>query len=240
MNIDSTEIEEAGLADIPPALLARVRDYRHGRLGDAEAQAFEEELLESPELRDALWLSAALERGLRSSVAPAATAAANDPTPLRDSEPLREPAPPRYFRPLFALAAGLLLGVVGTLTALRPGPDRLASGDAVIATLDVARESPSATPEVRELKLPSGTRSLVLELPIGPNAAGAFAVRFRPVAGTRGPRFDLADIHAGNGFLTVALPAPAAGDYEISWAPTTGGSGVAGVRQLRVVRGEPH
>lgn len=233
MNIESTEPDDIDLTDVPPAQLARVRDYRHGRLSDADAQAFEEELLESPELRDALWLSAAVERGLRSSAAPVTGVAANDPAPLR------EPAPPTYSRPLFALAAGILLGAVGTLAVVRPGPERLSSGDAVIATLDVARESPSAAPAVHELALPHGTRSLVLELPIGPNAVGAYAVHVQPVAETRGPHLDLADVHAGNGFLTVALPAPAAGDYEVRWAPTAGGSGAAGVRQLRIVHGDP-
>lgn len=233
MNAESPHADESSLASIPPTQLARVRDYRHGRLGPADAQAFEEDLLESPELRDALWLSAAIERGLRSSV----------PLTLRAGElagPVREPASPTYYRPLFALAAGLLLGAVGSFATLRPGPEKLSSGDAVIATLDVERELSSASPAVREIRLPSGARSLVLELPVGPTASGSFAVHFQPGADSRGLRLDLADVHASNGFLTVALPAPAAGDYEMSWAPAAGGSGVAGVRRLRIVRDPPN
>jgi hypothetical protein len=223
-------------ASIPPAQLARVRDYRHGRLDAAEIQAFEEELLESPELRDALWLSAALERGLRSSlpaIANSPPAASND-----GSGALREPAAPRYHRPWFALAAGVLLGAIGTFAALHPGADRLSSGDAVIATLDVERELTTAGPAAREIRLPPGTRSLVLELPVGPTATGAFAVRFQPTGEGHGLRLDLADVHASNGFLTVALPAPAAGNYEMSWTPAAGSTGIAGVRQLRILRGE--
>ncbi len=170
----------------------RIARYCAGRLSAVEEEAFEAELIDDTELASDVQLAMVLRDSLQELGASASTAS-NQAHPLRS--------------PWLALAAGIVLGVIGLSLVRGPGGRSGAIEDVEYLTLGVVR---SAQPEVTSATSRVGERSLlIIEVPAEHSTSQIELVRpdgrREQLAGTR-----------DQGYLRIALQPPISpGEYAV-------------------------
>lgn len=217
----------------------RVDRYVRGELDEAQAAAFEAELLESPRLQDALEVALGLQRVARFGAAPASA----EVLPLRT----RAAAAPPPARPLesapgwrnWALAASVVLAVTSTTllwraetqnAGLQARVDELAQplSEVLTVPVDVMRSADPSTPDVR-IRRSAAPATLVLDVELAAQLVGTSTLDLQLsgpdgaalASGTATPtadgRVEIALRTAGlpDGVLTLRLAAPDSGAAQI-------------------------
>lgn len=162
----------------------RIVRYCAGRMGAIEEEAFEAELLDDTELAADVQLAMVLRDGLQES-------ASSVPATAGTARALRAPA--------LALAAGVVIGVIGLTVIRGSGSSEQIYADVEYMTLGVVRSAepqlPSALSRVSEHSL------LIIEVPAEKSLRQIELIRpdgrQEPLAGTR-----------DQGYLRIALPPP--------------------------------
>lgn len=214
------------------AMSARVDRYVRGELDDGETTAFETELLESPQLQDALevalGLQSAVKRERRQCPAQIIHLQASGRT---------VGTPPRR-RPQWALAASIAFAAGVAALLWRSGVENAQLNSRIVeltrpvetvltVPLDVMRSAGSLAPDVR-IRKPAGAAVLILDVEVPAQMAdasslnvelrkdqGAELLRWsaRPNASGR-IQFALRTDQLPDGRLTLHLSDPASGDAD--------------------------